>query len=125
MASFLDRSQPVLVKIKSGYDYGPRTFSLGTLDGDTFTIDANTGFEARLEVKCVKGGEPVYSADSQDSGSGLTIDPDDILISFALDPSQTAGLDFSCCDFELFIYKGDADDPTSKKPVVHGEIRVS
>lgn len=125
--SFLHKTPaPVLMKIKSGYSYGPRTFT--KTHGDNYVVPnevyENDGFEAGLEVLCSKDGEPVFIASSEDSGSGLIIDVDEIVISFALEPWQTDDLDFSCCDFELFIYKGDMDDPIDKLPIAHGEIRV-
>lgn len=123
--SFLENtSQPVLMKIRSGYSYGPRVFQYGHYVDGVFAVDVNDGWEAQLEVACVKGGVPVYTANTEDSGSGLIIDPDIVLVEFELDPSQSAGLDFVCCQFVLFLYKGDVLTPTDKKPFLHGEIRV-
>lgn len=111
-------------KIKRGYTFGPRTFRYTHLIDDEYVTDDNEGWQAQLEVTCAKDGEPVFVANTEDSGSGLTIDPDELLITFELDPSQTDDLGFSCCNYEVFIYQGDVDDPSDKKPVVCGQLEV-
>jgi len=99
-------NQSLTYTIKSGYTFTPRTFTYSHLIDGEYVPDENDGWEAQLEVLCSKDGEPVFVANSEDSGSGLTIDPDEIIIEFGLDPDQTAALDFVCCNFVLFIYKG-------------------
>lgn len=127
--SFLSSaSQAVLMQIMRGYSYptgtAERTFSYGHLIDGVFVVDENDGFEAQLEVTCTKDGEPVFVASTEDSGGPLTIDPDEIIISFALTPEETEELEFDCCQFELFIYKDSVDGPIEKRPVVHGEMSV-
>lgn len=126
--SFVNNSgPPVSLNIKRGYTYGPRTFLYrhgADWDTPNETFE-NDGYEAQLEVTCTLGGESVLALNTEDSGSGLTIDPDEIIISLELSPADTAALVFDCCDFVLFIYKGDVDDPDEKVLLVQGEIVVS
>lgn len=119
-------NQSVDLVVRRGYSFGPRTFLYrhGPDWATPYETFANDGYEAQLEVACSKGGESVFVANSEDSGSGLTIDPDNIIVSFELSPSQSESLDFSCCDFVLFIYKGDVVDPDDKVLLVHGSITI-
>lgn len=125
--SFLHSEGPTIsLKIKQGYSFGPRTFLKrhGASYDPPHESFENDGFEAQLEVVCTVGGLSVFTVNTEDSGSGLTIDPDEILVSFELSPSQTAELETMCCDFVLFIYKGDIDDPDEKHPLASGEFIV-
>lgn len=119
-------SHPVELFVRRGYSFGPKTFLYrhGPDWATPYETFVNDGYEAQFEVTCSKGGEASFVANSEDSGSGLTIDADEIIVSFELSPVDTSLLDFACCQFVLFIYKGDVADPTEKILLVYGSISV-
>lgn len=125
--SFLNSAPTgVRFKIRRGYSYVPRTFNYGHENEEgVFVVDENDGWEVHLEVFCTKDGAPVFEADSTDSGGPLTIDSSEIIVEFGLTPEESGGLDFSCCDYEMFLYKGSLLLPDDKKPFLFGEFKVT
>lgn len=125
--SFLGVDPPkVDLEVLRGFSFGPRTFLKrhGASYDPPYESFENDGFEVHLEVSCTSGGEKVLELDSTDEDSGLSIDGDEILISLELSPAQTADLDFECCNYVMFIYKGTLESETVKDPIVYGEFRV-
>jgi hypothetical protein len=121
----LGRKQ-VNYNIRRGYSFPEKTFTKrhGKNYDPPYELFENDGWQAQLEVECSKGGEPVFVANTEDVDSPLTIDPDEIVIGFVLTPEQTLVLDFQCCNYKIFIYKGDVDDPAEKLPIASGQLIV-
>lgn len=114
--------------VKRGFTFGPKTFLYR--HGPNFEEDPlgpfpnDDNYQAQLTVKCSSDGDPVFSANTEDSGSGFTIEDDIILLTLLLTPSQTSELAVMCCQYEVFIYTGDVDAPDWSKPLFHGDFEV-